>query len=78
MSEREQFEGMLRRAGVPFSVDPDPSRRDPQPGEVTLRIKQPGGYDSEQEVPAVSGYGGFYCDWTFDAQGRLVQVGIWE
>ena len=68
MTEREQFEAMLNRAGVTYEV---------HAGEVdsnrVIHIIAEG-----PDAAIVHGYWDFYCMWEFDADGQLVSIGIYE
>ena len=64
MTDREQLEAMLTRAGVVYKVqDGD------DPGVLTIEAK-----DGEQN----HGYSGFIAQFTFYADGSLDHAGIWE
>ncbi len=72
MTEKQQFEAMLTRAGVVFSTDD-------ATGELTvvakdgeqIALKKPG-------APHNLGYSGFMAVFRFTPAGLLADVGIWE
>jgi hypothetical protein len=67
VTEREQFEAMLNRAGVPFSSD-----------SATVRVEVPEDWTDNRRDAALHGYHHFYCEWDFNEAGELVSVGIYE
>jgi len=66
--ELELFIAMLNRAEVPFEMNQFDGAR------IVVRITAGGPHD---EGPIV-GYGMFYTEFTFNVEGMLTQVGIWE
>lgn len=51
--------------------------------QITIGDNDAYGFDSYTKPIAgdkgkVDGYGGFFCTWDFDTDGRFVEVGVWE
>lgn len=66
---------MLSRAGVPYTTDtkvnglPDAYEVE---GTVNVVII------NEQYLSKARGYGGFFCEFVFDENDTLKEVGVWE
>lgn len=72
MTELEQYQAMLKRCGVPFTVEHGTGEN----GDETL-VHVASGL-SEAAPEQLHGYSGFYVDHFFNAAGQLLSVGIWE
>ena len=66
MTERAQFTAMLTRCGVPFTEDG---------GRVLITCEDGCGVTSDAPL---QGYYLFSASFDFDADGQLVQVGLYE
>ncbi len=65
MTEREQLEAMMRRAGIVF--------RALDANGIAVMVD-----DNETRAGVYAGYGGFETRFTFDVYGLLLQIGSWE
>lgn len=72
MNDLDIFLAMLRRAGIGYEVDTEPTSIIPHEldGMTCVRMTEGKAH--------VDGYGGFYAELVFDRAGKLVQVGAWE
>lgn len=80
MSDLETLKAMLDRAGVPWEAIPEdrlhgPWENDPAADRVRKSAKC--GL-TVKNSPEGGGYGGFYGEWLFGADGELLGVSHWE
>ncbi len=70
ITDREQLEALLRKAGIGFEVkEHEYKRADEWIDTLELRAK---------EHPRVNGYMGFLTEMLFDSKGNLMEIGAWE
>lgn len=69
-TDQEKFEILMIEFGVPFNTQVC------QYGEQTGCVRYV--IDDETDNPKVKAYGGFYTEFVFDAQGKFMNIGIFE
>jgi hypothetical protein len=70
VTDKEKLVALLQEWDVPFAEELDQGEQVISVGTDTYTLKA--------ISPKVIGYPGFYTAWTFDAEGKFVNVGAWE
>lgn len=77
MTDLEKFLALLADLGVPEQDYGGWTRTDQPEGlpGVAVAVTLESGYSDDGKVV---GYGGFISRWSFDAAGKLINIGNWE
>ncbi len=74
MNDRDKLIALLESFGLPKINKPD------ETGSVAPDWNQHGFFVDQGDVTLQEGqgYGGFYCEFTFDTNGKFVRHGVYE
>lgn len=72
MTDRDKLLALLGEWDVPWQQD------DPLPDNDAVVLITVGGWGLKRDSDKITGYGGFYTTFEFDADGMFVRMGAWE
>lgn len=66
-TDKDKLKALLTEFGVTFKEDLNNCARD----EFNIIVEK-------DDNPKIVGYNGFFTDFTFDAEGKFIEMGAWE